>query len=78
MKIKGFIPAKFTPFVFGFYMAAIMAFLMSAVLVAINTGTGGNYVARVFGSYVIAFPVAFCCVTIVRPLVQKLVNLTVK
>lgn len=55
-----------------------MAFLMSAVLVAVNTGFGGNYMIRVLGSYVISFPIAFCCVTLVRPLVMKLVDWTIE
>ncbi|MDO4894201.1 DUF2798 domain-containing protein [Moraxella sp.] len=76
--MKGFIPKKYTPFVFAFYMAGIMAFLMSAVLVAVNTGVGGNYVVRVLGAYLVAFPIAFCCVIFVRPLVVRLVEWTMK
>lgn len=76
--MKGFIPAKFTPVVFAFYMSGMMAFLMSAVLVAVNTGVGGNYVVRVLGAYLVAFPIAFCCVIFVRPLVVRLVEWTMK
>ncbi|WP_255503934.1 DUF2798 domain-containing protein [Moraxella sp. VT-16-12] len=76
--MKGFIPAKFTPVVFAFYMSALMAFLMSGVLVAVNTGFGGNYVMRVLGAYLIAFPIAFVCVAILRPVVLKLVDLTIQ
>ena len=76
--MKGFIPAKFTPIVFAFYMSGIMAFLMSAVLVAMNTGFGGDYFTRVIGAYLIAFPIAFVCVAILRPVVMKLVDLTIK
>lgn len=76
--MKGFIPAKFTPVVFAFYMSGIMAFLMSSVLVAVNTGIGGNYFMRVLGAYMIAFPIAFCCVAILRPVVLKLVDWTIK
>lgn len=76
--MKGFIPAKFTPIVFAFYMSGIMAFLMSSVLVALNTGFGGNYFMRVIGAYLIAFPIAFVCVAILRPVVMKLVDLTIK
>lgn len=76
--MKGFISKKYTPFVFAFYMAGIMAFLMSAVLVAVNTGVGGNYVVRVLGAYLVAFPIAFCCVIFVRPLVVRLVEWTMK
>ncbi|MDO5059003.1 MAG: DUF2798 domain-containing protein [Neisseria sp.] len=76
--MSGFIPKRYTKTVFAFYMAATMALLMSAAIVALNTGFGGNYFSRVFRAYVFAMPIAFCCVTIVRPLVSKLVLLTVK
>lgn len=76
--MKGLISAKYTPYVFAFYMAGIMAFLMSAVLVALNTGLSVGYVERVFKSYVLAFPIAFCCVILIRPIVTKLVAYTVQ
>lgn len=76
--MKGFIPAKFTPVVFAFYMSGLMVFLMSSVLVAVNTGFGGNYVMRVLGAYMIAFPIAFLCVAVLRPVVLKLVDWTIK
>lgn len=76
--MKGFIPAKYTPYVFAFYMAGVMAFLMSAVLVAINTGVSDGYLGRVLKSYSIAYPIAFCCVILVRPFVMKLVAWTIE
>lgn len=72
------IPKKYTPVVFSLYMAAIMAFLMSAVLVAVNTGLAGDYIWRVVRAYVIAGPIAFFCILVVRPLVQKLCAWTVE
>ncbi|UNU73210.1 DUF2798 domain-containing protein [Moraxella nasovis] len=78
MKKQGFIPAKFAGIVFAFYMSGLMALLMSCVLVAVNTGVGGNYLVRVFGSYVVAFPIAFICVALLRPFVMKLVDWTIK
>ncbi|MGY4674799.1 DUF2798 domain-containing protein [Ursidibacter arcticus] len=75
---KGFIPARYTPYVVAFYMAGFMAFLMSAVLVAINTGVGDGYVKRVLFNYSIAMPIAFVCVVLIRPIVTKLTNFTVK
>lgn len=73
-----FIPASLAQFAFAFYMAGIMAFLMSCCLVALNTGFEQGYFGRVLRSYLVAFPVAFLCVIFVRPLVVKLVALTVK
>ena len=72
------IPARYTPVVFAFYMAAIMAMLMSATIVAANSGIQGAYLARVLHAYQLAMPVAFVCVMVVRPLVVKLVAVTVR
>ena len=68
---------RYTPFVFAFFMAGIMAFLMCCTIVAANTGFDAGYVRRVFSAYALAMPVAFFCVMMVRPLVLKLVALTV-
>jgi hypothetical protein len=72
------LPAKFTPIVFAFYMSAIMAFLMSLIIVAANSGITDHYLAQVIHAYSIAMPSAFFCILLVRPLVMKLVKLTVK
>ena len=73
-----FIPARFTHFAFAFYMSAIMAFLMTIILVLINTGYDSAFWIRAFQSYIIAWPIAFFCVIFVRPLVMRLLSLTVK
>ncbi|WP_124553742.1 DUF2798 domain-containing protein [Methylophilus methylotrophus] len=67
------IPKKFTPYVFAFFMAGIMAFLMSMVIVAANSGVQAGYILHVLHAYSLAMPVAFCCVLIVRPIVMHLV-----
>lgn len=69
---------RFTPLVFAFYMAGIMALLMSAVIVAAGSGLGGDYHWRVLRAYALAMPVAFFCVMLVRPVVMRLVALTVQ
>ncbi len=72
------IPHQFTPYVFAFFMAGIMAFLMSMAIVASSTGIHDGYSIRVIHSYALAMPVAFVCVLIVRPVVVKLVAVFVK
>jgi len=67
------LPQKYTPYVFAFLMAGIMAFLMSMVIVAANSGLHSGYLLRVLHAYSLAMPVAFCCVLIVRPVVMHLV-----
>ena len=72
------IPKRFTPYVFAFFMAGIMAFLMSMVIVAASSGVEDGYSLRVIHSYALAMPVAFFCVLIVRPVVVHLVALFVR
>jgi hypothetical protein len=72
------IPKKFMPYVFAFFMAGIMAFLMSMVIVAANSGVQTGYLLRVVHAYELAMPVAFFCVLIVRPIVMHLVTTLVE
>jgi uncharacterized protein DUF2798 len=75
MKIQ--IPKRYTNYVFAFFMAGIMAFLMCMVIVAANIGFYHDYVSHVIHAYLLAMPVAFVCVLFVRPIVVKLVALVV-
>ncbi len=72
------LPRKLAPIAFSFYMAAIVAAVMSCVLTAVSVGFNSDYVSRVLSAYFVGFPVAFVSVLIVRPLVAKLVSATVK
>ena len=69
---------RYTPLVFAFYMAAIMAFLMCCTIVAVNGGFGSQYWLRVLSAYALAMPVGFFCVVLVRPLVMRLVAITIQ
>ena len=66
-----------TPYVFAFYMSAIMALLMCFVITAANGGVAADYLHNVLKAYQLAMPVAFFCVLMVRPVVIRLVALTV-
>jgi hypothetical protein len=72
------LPTRYTPVVFSFYMAAIMALVMCFVLVGVGSGLGPGYLSRVLHAYALAMPIAFAAVMTVRPLVMKLVALTVQ
>lgn len=69
--------ARATPYVFALYMATIMAFLMSLVITAANSGIETDYLSNALHAYKLAMPVAFLCILVVRPIVLKLVLLTV-
>ena len=68
---------RYTPLVFAFYMALIMAFLMCCIIVAANGGLGAGYGWRVLKAYALAMPVGFLCVILFRPLVVVLMRATV-
>ncbi len=71
------LPARFTPLVFAFYMSGIMAMLICLVVTAANSGIHPDYLTQVLTAYKLAMPVAFIAVLIVRPLVMRLVAMTV-
>ncbi|MCE5976122.1 DUF2798 domain-containing protein [Pseudomonas sp. JR33AA] len=66
-----------TPYVFAFYMSSIMALLMCFVITAANAGFTPEYLGNVLKAYQLAMPVAFVCVLMVRPVVVRLVAITV-
>jgi hypothetical protein len=72
------LPPRAQPVVFAFYMSAIMALLMCSVIVGVSSGISPQWPARVLHAYALAMPVAFGCVLVVRPLVQRLVRWTVR
>jgi hypothetical protein len=71
-------PKRMTPYIFAFYMATIMAFLMCLVITAAEFGTDQHYLKNVMNAYRVAMPSAFVCVLIVRPMVARLVGWTVR
>ena len=72
------LPKRFTPIVFAFFMSGIMAMLMCLVIVGANSGLGAGYLEKVLKSYELAMPVAFVCVLLVRPIVMRLVAITIQ
>lgn len=75
MNIK--VPKRHSHYAFAFFMAGIMAILMSAIIVAVSSGIDAGYLQRVIHAYTLAMPSAFICVLVVRPIVVKLVALVV-
>ena len=71
------LPKKYAGVPFSFYASAIMVLIMSAVLVALNTGLGAGFGLRLAKSYAIAWPVAFTSLLVIRPLVVRMVAASV-
>jgi hypothetical protein len=59
-------------------MSVIIAFIMSLVLSMVNSGVDSSFLFRALKAYTVAMPVAFVCVIVVRPIVVRLVLLTVE
>lgn len=72
------LPPRLMPVAFAFYMSAIMALLMCTVITIFNTGMGSGLLTRIGHAYLLAMPIAFGCVLLVRPLVLRLVALSVR
>ena len=72
------LPVPSAPYIFALYMASIMAFLMSLVITFAEFGMGPHYMANVMNAYQVAMPAAFFCILVVRPVVIRLVGLTVQ
>ena len=72
------LPVRSAPYIFALYMATIMAFLMSLVITFAEFGMGPHYMANVMNAYQVAMPEAFFCILVVRPVVIRLVGLTVQ
>lgn len=71
------LPKKYAVVLFSFYASAVMVLIVSAVLVALNTGIDAGYPLRLLKSYLITWPVAFASLLGVRPLVVKWVAASV-
>ncbi|MFK8258407.1 DUF2798 domain-containing protein [Erwinia sp. AnSW2-5] len=71
------LPKRASPYIFALYMATIMAFLMSLVITLAEFGMGPDYMTNVMNAYKVTLPAAFVCILVVRPIVIRLVGLTV-
>lgn len=56
--------------VFGFFMSAILALLMTGVITYINTGLDGDFMARWRRAFLIAWPIALTIVLVFGPTVR--------
>jgi len=71
------IPAKYTHYVFSFFMALLMSCIMSFVITVFNVGLVDNLLFIWLKAWGFAFMVAFPTINVVAPIVRKLVALVV-
>jgi hypothetical protein len=68
------IPNRFAPLVFGGLLSAIMVFVVSGVVLALNQGLQQGFLWQWARSCVTTWPIAFPTVTVVAPWVRRVVG----
>ncbi len=69
-----FIPAKYTLYIFYFFMALLMSGLMSFVVTTINIGLVAELLQAWLNAWVVGFLAALPAIMFVTPVVKKIVN----
>lgn len=72
--MKGRIPARFAPILFGAILSAIMGAVVSAVVLLVDQGWTPDFPARWLKGFLSTWPIAFPTVLLVAPAVRKWVN----
>ncbi len=68
------IPNRFSPIVFGALLSAIMVAIVSAVVLALNQGIQQGFLWTWLRSCATTWPIAFPTVTLVAPMVRRVVG----
>lgn len=64
---------KHTPLLTALLMSCFMAFLMSGIVTLINQGYSEVFFSQWMHAYIRVWPIAFCLLYVLRPLVMKIV-----
>jgi hypothetical protein len=67
------IPARFAPLAFGALLSIIMVAVVSAFVIVTTQGLQPSFASQWLKSCIMTWPIAFPTVTIVAPLVRKVV-----
>lgn len=72
--MKGRIPARFAPVLFGAILSAIMVSVVSAAVLLVDQGWTADFPARWLKGFLSTWPIAFPTILVVAPIVRKLVG----
>jgi len=72
--MKGRLPVRFAPLLFGAIFSAIMVSVVSAAVLLVNQGLTADFAARWLKSFLTTWPIAFPTVLVVAPTVRKWVS----
>lgn len=72
--MRGSIPARFAPVLFGAILSTIMVSIVSAAVIIVNQGITTDFLARWVRSIATTLPIAFPIVLVVGPAVRQVVG----
>ncbi|MDD5271605.1 MAG: DUF2798 domain-containing protein [Methylovulum sp.] len=72
--MRGIVPARFAPILFGGLLSAIMVSIVSATVIIVNQGVTPDFLHRWLKSITTTWPIAFPTVLVVAPLVRRAVH----
>ncbi|WP_202812143.1 DUF2798 domain-containing protein [Sulfuricella sp. T08] len=72
--MRGSIPPRFAPIIFGALLSIIMVSIVSAAVIVVNQGIATDFLARWARSVATTFPIAFPTVLVVAPTVRRVVG----
>ena len=71
-------PASYTRQVFAVIMSIYMVTIMTFVITLVNTGMEGDFIARWWRAFYIAWPIAFILILVGAPRLQRLASKLIK
>jgi hypothetical protein len=72
--MKGRIPVRFAPLLFGAILSAIMVSVVTAAVLLVKRGLTADFAARWLKSFLTTWPIAFPLVWVLAPNVRKWVS----
>lgn len=72
------LPARYAPVLFGFLLSGIMSSIVTLVAAIKNMGFAAEAIDAWLNSWLFGWPVAFCVVLVIAPVVRGFVNRLVK
>lgn len=58
-------------YIFPALLSGVMAFLMTAVVTALNVGVPPDFMSRWMHAFVVAWPLAYCAALIAAPIARR-------
>lgn len=71
-------PARYAPILFGFFLSALMSFLVSGVATFRNAGLIDGFLGIWINAWLPSWLIAFPVVLVVAPIARRLVGVLVK